>query len=123
MGLEPIIAPPRPRVTEDMTAEANRESAITVVQGKGQVMFRPTTIYIPPDVAVHLEVVDIVVGKNSQLVSKDPLPASFFSEPKSTSVWLKTDTYQIGMDLKVCVRNLSTHPIRCSFVVIGTPID
>lgn len=107
MGLEPVVIPAQEEV---------------VVKGKGQVIFRPASLYVSNAIASDLEIVDIQIGKNSQMVSAHPFSADLFSFP-SSFVWLKMDTYRPGMEICVKARNISNHPVRCAIVVFGPPVD
>jgi hypothetical protein len=40
--------------------------------------FQPTHLIIPKEIAINFEILAILVGKTSQFISNDPIPASTF---------------------------------------------
>jgi len=75
-----------------------------------QVVFRPTHLVLDDEAAEWYDVVDVKVGKNSQLVSGDRLPGTAFRA--STSPCCKMDIAQISMYCAVSVVNVSDRPQR-----------
>jgi len=80
-------------------------SATVQVISRPQVTFRPQRIVIPASVASNFSIADVRIGKNSQLVSSDELPAELFL-PDAVNVLLALDTANIGQDVELTVRNL-----------------
>ena len=67
-------------------------------------------------------ITDIRVGKNSQLVTTDAIPAAAFSAT-SFGVDLDLDTCQVTMDLVIAVSNISGAAATFRAAVIGDAIE
>lgn len=93
-----------------------------------QVIFRPGVLFIPAEVngskiADHFAIVDIRIGKNSQLVTAEEILANSFSTyGKENSITF--DTANIGHELTIIVRNLdpnNAHDFRAT--MFGSSVD
>lgn len=67
-------------------------------------------------------ITDIRVGKNSQLVTTDAIPAAAFSS-SSFGVDLDLDTCQVTMDLSIAVSNISAAAATFRAAMIGDAIE
>ena len=88
--------------------------------------FWPSWLSIPDEVARHLLVTDVKVGKNSQNVSGGCVPASLFAESRVPPVGsrLLLDTMVTAhLELRVSITNTSDEPVRLSGQVLGTHDD
>lgn len=83
--------------------------------------FRPSWFCIPAEVAQHLIVTDIKVGKNSQFVAATCLPASLFASPAAS--YLRMDCLQGSMELRMSISNMTANPVKFSGEVIGHHAD
>lgn len=87
-----------------------------------QVTFRGERLVVDSSISAFFNISALVVGKNSQLVTPDPLPASAFSEV-SVGVRLLMDTSNIGNVISVTVVNVDVAPHRFRGAIIGTALD
>jgi hypothetical protein len=88
-----LLLPPEPSVKgavetveEEIIVDeiqVHRAAEIVVICEKGP--FRPYQLVIPPEIAQNFLIGDIKVGRNSQFLTSDPIPASFFTDP--TKAW------------------------------------
>ena len=67
----------------------------TIFTAQPQLPFRPSRLVIPSSIVQTMQVNDIKVGKNSQLLSSNPVPAAPFSE-LAVGVALGLDTCNVG---------------------------
>lgn len=103
-------------------------AATVIVTARPQVIFRPRRLMVPlrmggHDIAENFSILDIRIGKNSQLVSAEELPATIFSE-RSIESSMTLDTANIGHDISITVRNLdacSAHDFRAT--MFGASIE
>lgn len=65
--------------------------------------FQPVALMIPPAVASIFSIVDIKVGKNSQMLSTKTLPATFFSYPDGTPILLQMEKVKCGDWIRLTV--------------------
>jgi hypothetical protein len=93
-----------------------------VMTERPQVPFRGERLFIPSDIAGSFEVVDIKVGKNSQLAANRPLPARMFQED-SVNTPLGLDTAQVSMDVVISVNNISGAPAVFRAGFIGAAVE
>lgn len=87
-----------------------------------QVTFRGERLVVDSSIAAFFNITNVVVGKNSQLVTPDPVPASAFSEV-SVGVRLLLDTSNIGNVISVSGVNVDVAPHRFRGAIIGTALD
>jgi len=94
-----------------------------LVRATPQISFRGERLVVPSDISLFFSIDDIIVGKNSQLVSDGPIPASTFSEV-AVGVRLNLDTANIGNTITMRVRNVgSADPIFFRASIIGTGVE
>jgi hypothetical protein len=94
-----------------------------LVRATPQISFRGERLVVPSDISLFFSIDDIIVGKNSQLVSDGPIPASTFSEV-AVGVRLNLDTANIGNTITMRVRNVgSSDPIFFRASIIGTGVE
>lgn len=94
----------------------------TVIQANPQVSFRGERLVVPSDISLFFDIEDIIVGKNSQLVSSGALPAATFSEV-GVGVRLNLDTANIGNLISLRVRNIGPDPLQFRATLIGTAVE
>lgn len=94
-----------------------------LVRATPQISFRGERLVVPSDISLFFSIDDIIVGKNSQLVSDGPIPASTFSEV-AVGVRLNLDTANIGNTITMRVRNVgSADEIFFRAAIIGTGVE
>lgn len=96
--------------------------AILTIITSPQIVFRPERFVVPSDIAGLFSLVDLKVGKNSQLASQNEIPCRTFDE-RSVGVTLKCDTAQISQQISVTVRNVSGAPATFTGTLIGESIE
>ena len=96
--------------------------ATVPVSQRPQVPFRGQRLFIPSDISGYLVIMDIRVGKNSQLVASGPLPARMFSEVGVDSN-LTLDTAQVSQDITLILRNISGAPVTFFGSLTGKAIE
>jgi len=101
---------------------------------RSQVSFRPTYLVIPKVIADDFEILDLKIGKNSQLVSGDPIHASVFSgevvvlKDKVVDVVsdlplaMKMDVYRPELAICLTVRNLNACARNFFGAIVGPPV-
>jgi hypothetical protein len=93
-----------------------------VVRADPQISFRGERLVIPSDISLFFTIDDIIVGKNSQVVSSGSIPASTFSEV-AVGVRLNLDTANVGNLISLRVRNIGFDPIVFRATMIGTGVE
>jgi hypothetical protein len=94
----------------------------------GSVTRRPQTpiklqrLVVPSVIAPFFWITDIKVGKDSQLVGSDPIPAIVFQE-NAVAVELKGDTANVGHDVTIAFVNVSGAQQRFQAVMIGAAVE
>lgn len=83
--------------------------------------FRPSWFCIPAEVARHLLVIDIKVGKNSQFASTPCVPASLFASPSEGCLCM--DCLSGHFELRMSLANTSARPVNFSGEVVGRHAD
>lgn len=73
----------------------------TVFQTQAQLPCRPTHLYVPAEHASSFSIVDLRVGKDSYLVTPNPLPASWFSTGRGSPVACEVATPGVLITLAV----------------------
>lgn len=87
------------KITKGMTANICYHSLVS---------FRPMCLEIPRAIREYFQIIDIRVGKNSQLLSAVPIPATVFSKEDGTPVLLKMDVAKPGYDIVLSVTNVDS---------------
>jgi hypothetical protein len=92
------------------------------VTSRPQVPFRVDRVVVPSDIAGLFVLTDLKVGKNSQFVSEQPVPARIFQE-NGVGVTLKGDTAQISQNVTMAVMNISGAASMFRAAVIGPAVE
>jgi hypothetical protein len=90
-----------------------------------QIIFRPERLIIPSNIAIHFQVSDIKIGKNSQLslaTTTSSVPAVIFAET-SSCIKLRMDTCLIDMNATLSVTNVDTRRREFTAALIGPAIE
>lgn len=96
--------------------------AILTIITSPQIVFRPERFVVPSDIAGLFSLVDLKIGKNSQLASQNEIPCRTFDE-RGVGVTLKCDTAQISQQISVTVRNTSGAAATFTGCLIGESIE
>jgi len=95
----------------------------TIFTAQPQLPFRPSRLVIPNALAAQVMVNDIKVGKNSQLLSSNPVPAAPFSE-LAVGVALGLDTCNVGQQVTLSVNSLAAGNLsNFMAAIIGTAMQ
>lgn len=104
------------------SADVAAGATATITQ-RPQVPFRGERLIIPTPVAVTFDIIDIRVGKDSQLLASGSIPGIAFVE-NAQGVRLHLDTCNVGMDLTLTVQNKSTTtPASFQAALIGRAVE
>lgn len=93
-----------------------------IFQAQPQLIFRGSRLIIPSTIANNFVVNDIRVGKDSQAVSANPIPAAAFSE-LGVGVALGLDTATPGILITLSVANTTGGAQTFSAALIGTSMQ
>lgn len=93
-----------------------------IFQAQPQLIFRGSRLIIPSSVANFFLVSDIRVGKDSQAVSSNPIPAAAFSE-LAVGVNLGLDTASPGIIISLSISNPTGLAQTFSAALIGTSMQ
>lgn len=105
---------------EPTPATAAGASAST--RARPQILFRPERLIVASQVAPYFTIDNIIVGKDSQMVSADPVPATAFSEV-AVGVRLSLKTAVIGNDITIQFTNTDTQDRTFRATIIGTALE
>jgi hypothetical protein len=94
----------------------------TDIEVKPQVLFRGERLAVAPSIARYFDVIDIKVGKDSQLAATGEMPAESFSA-LAVGVRLELDTASPGITLTITVRNIDTTAQDFKAVLYGTVLE
>ena len=95
---------------------------VAEVEVKPQVLFRGERLAVAPSNARSFNIVDIKVGKDSQLAATGEMPAEAFSA-LAVGVRMELDTAQPGIVVVLIVRNVDTTPQDFNAVLYGTVFE
>lgn len=99
------------------------QSATSSFTTQPQLPFRPARFVIPSATVANFSVNDLKVGKNSQFLSSNSVPAAVFSE-LAVGVALGLDTCDIGQQITVSVTAISGGgPYTFAAALIGTSLQ
>lgn len=87
-----------------------------------QLPFRPSRFVIPSAAVANFSINDLKIGKNSQFLSSNSVPAAVFSE-LAVGVALGLDTCNVGQQITVSVTNTAAAPATFSAALIGTSLQ
>jgi hypothetical protein len=96
-------------------------ASVDVIQ-QPQVVFRGERLVIPSDIGGQIQLLDVRVGKNSQLAGVGSSPGRTFDE-KGQGVRLKMDTAQISQQIVLRVRNTGGAPVVFTATLIGASLE
>jgi hypothetical protein len=126
---------PRAVVVEDRPSDQRREFPLGFVvdgpTGPGlsgaatanpQVTFRSERLIVPSFIAPFFVIDNIIVGKDSQQVSANPLPASTFTEV-AVGVRLNLKTAMIGNIISLLFTNVDVAERLFQATIIGTAVE
>lgn len=110
-------------------------TSVCIVVAQTQVAFRPTYIVVPSSIAKNFMIVDVKVGKTSQFISHDPIPAEVFSGDvvvlKDAVVGAISDL-PLGMMMDDCpvmgrvyltVQNMCPYAVNFYGAIVGPPLE
>jgi hypothetical protein len=81
--------------------------------------FRPTAVIIPSHIASSFSITDIKVGKNSQLLSTRPIPATSLAFADGTPIPLQMDVASPMMWITLSVLNTSDKAVDFEATIVG----
>ena len=87
-----------------------------------QVPFKGKRLITASNTAGSFEITDIKVGKNSQLVSANNIPALAFAET-AQGVEMDFDTCQVSMDLAIGITNISLAAATFRAAIVGVAVE
>jgi hypothetical protein len=93
-----------------------------IFQAQPQLIFRGSRLIVPSALANNFSINDIRVGKDSQAVSANPIPAAAFSE-LAVGVNLGLDTATPGIIITISVSNTTRAQQTFSAALIGTSMQ
>ncbi|MGH7281598.1 MAG: hypothetical protein ACRELY_08760 [Polyangiaceae bacterium] len=92
------------------------------IEVKPQVYFRGERLAIPPSIARYFDVLDIKVGKDSQLAATGTMPGESFSA-HAVGVRMELDTAKPGIVITLRVRNVDTAAHDFKAVLYGAVLE
>jgi hypothetical protein len=92
------------------------------IEVKPQVYFRGERLAIPPTIARYFDILDIKVGKDSQLAATGTMPGESFSA-LAVGVRMELDTAKPGIVITIRVRNVDTAPHDFKAVMYGAVLE
>jgi hypothetical protein len=92
------------------------------IEVKPQVYFRGERLAIAPTIARYFDVIDIKVGKNSQLAATGDMPGESFSA-LAVGVRMELDTAKPGIVITLRVRNVDTQAHDFKAVLYGAVLE
>ena len=118
-GAEPREAP---SLSYRLHAGPIEPGQVSEVEVKPQVLFRGERLAVAPSNARSFSIVDIKVGKDSQLAATGEMPAEAFSA-LAVGVRMELDTAQPGIVIVLIVRNTDTTAQDFNAVLYGTVFE
>ena len=92
------------------------------IEVKPQVYFRGERLAIPPSLARYFDILDIKVGKDSQLAATGTMPGESFSA-HAVGVRMELDTAKPGIVITLRVRNVDTTAHDFKAVLYGAVLE
>ena len=92
------------------------------IEVKPQVYFRGERLALPPTIARYFDILDIKVGKDSQLAATGSMPGESFSA-LSVGVRMELDTAKPGIVITLRVRNVDTMAHDFKAVMYGAVLE
>lgn len=97
--------------------------AAATIPVQPQVPFRPQRFVVPSDIAGSFTIGDIRVGKNSQFVTADAVPARAFQEDAASGIEFGFDTAQVSQVISVVANNISLAQQVFRAVFLGAAVE
>ena len=92
------------------------------IEVKPQVYFRGERLAIPPTIARYFDILDIKVGKDSQLAATGTMPGESFSA-LAVGVRMELDTAKPGIVITIRVRNVDSAPHDFKAIMYGAVLE
>ena len=92
------------------------------IEVKPQVYFRGERLALPPSIARYFDILDIKVGKDSQLAATGSMPGESFSA-HAVGVRMELDTAKPGIVITLRVRNIDTAAHDFKAVLYGAVLE
>jgi hypothetical protein len=92
------------------------------IEVKPQVYFRGERLAIPPTIARYFDILDIKVGKDSQLAATGTMPGESFSA-LAVGVRMELDTAKPGIVITIRVRNVDTVAHDFKAIMYGAVLE
>lgn len=92
------------------------------IEVKPQVYFRGERLALPPTIARYFDILDIKVGKDSQLAATGTMPGESFSA-LAVGVRMELDTAKPGIVITLRVRNVDTQAHDFKAVMYGAVLE
>ena len=94
-----------------------------LIETKPQVLFRGERLAVPNSIVLNFQIVDVKVGKDSQLAAPGNMPSEVFSNI-SIGVRMELDTAEPGITITVIVQNVDlNNPHNFASVLYGTVVE
>lgn len=128
VGIQPTLAVDKGYTKARRFPFGLQADGVTPAGAPGNVTRRPQTpikvqrLVIPSFIAPAFVITDVKVGKDSQLVGSDPIPAITFAE-NAVAVELTGDTANVGHDVTIAFANISGAPQQFRAVIIGAAVE
>ncbi len=128
VGIQPTLAVEKGYTKARRFPFGLQADGVTPAGAPGSVTRRPQTpikvqrLVIPSFIAPAFVITDVKVGKDSQLVGSDPIPAITFAE-NAVAVELTGDTANVGHDVTIAFANISGAPQQFRAVIIGAAVE
>lgn len=97
--------------------------AAATINVQPQVPYRPQRLIVPSDIAGSFTIGDIRVGKNSQFVTADAVPARAFQEDATSGIEFGFDTAQVSQVIAVVANNISLAQQVFRGVFMGAAVE
>lgn len=97
--------------------------AAATIPVQPQVPFRPQRFVVPSDIAGSFTIGDIRIGKNSQFVTADAVPARAFQEDATSGIEFGFDTAQVSQVISVVANNISLAQQVFRAVFLGAAVE
>jgi hypothetical protein len=92
------------------------------IEVKPQVLFRGKRLAVASSIAKEFMIIDIKVGKNSQLAATGEMSAEAFSST-AVGTQMELDSAQPGITITIRVRNISAGPVNFLAVLYGAVME
>ena len=91
-------------------------------QRRPENIFRGDRLVIPATVGPNFSIQDLKVGKNSQFVDPNPIPAEAFAE-NAVNVAMSLDTCNVGQSITILALNTTANAATFKATLFGLSID